>query len=132
MVEGHAKTPKDQMSAEKWKRRLGLVPERLVKGVDYEDIDLSGFSLPVKKQNSRRRISRYSRDISEYFSWRIFDRELTVGKINEGFVAKVYISPVDIIHAFGEPDPPRREPDTQGEWTFEDSNLDLFKVYEYR
>ena len=47
-------------------------------------------------------------------------------------VAKLMIAPASLVRAFGMPSPTEIFYDGTGEYNFEDSNLDLYCLYDYR
>eukprot|EP01017_Pseudomicrothorax_dubius_P045884 TRINITY_DN8011_c0_g1_i5.p1 TRINITY_DN8011_c0_g1~~TRINITY_DN8011_c0_g1_i5.p1 ORF type:complete len:299 (+),score=71.93 TRINITY_DN8011_c0_g1_i5:75-971(+) len=72
-------------------------------------------------------------DISDYDAWRSFDR--IFGKTQSYVaprVAKVLASPALVIKVFGRGNDPSRNRHATMEWDFEDDNLDVFLLYDYK
>lgn len=114
---------------------LVTIPEEF-KDLDTEDLvkekaegDFSG-----RKPSSNRRIIRQRTDKSlvGYDSWRCHDRVLMKGSGKAFAVAKLMIAPAALVRAFGMPSTTEIFYDGTGEYNFEDSNLDLYCLYDYR
>lgn len=73
-----------------------------------------------------------SGDISKYDVWRVYDRYLMKGSPKEGCHRKLMLVPSLLIKAFGTPKPSRTGFFGSGEYDFEDNNLDLFNIYDYK
>lgn len=97
--------------------------------------DLAFDDLVIKKnRRSRRPVVRLRTGSSlvNYDAWRCHDRELmkTGGKMP--CVCKVMLPPALLVKAFGMPTETRTGFDGTGEFDFEDSNLDMFNLADYR
>ena len=75
---------------------------------------------------------RTSRDITKYDAWRSSDREMFKGSPNQPCIRKITLSPSTLVKAFGLPNISNMGFDVTGEYTFEDSNLDIYSLHDYR
>lgn len=87
-----------------------------------------------RDRRTRRPIMKQlaSRDLSKYDAWRCSDRMLHIGKPNERCIRKLKISPAALVKAFGKPLKGQLGFAVSGEYHFEDSNLDVYRLYEYK
>jgi len=108
---------------------------------EFKDLDTSSIAeekakgdFSGRKPSKTRRIIRQRTDKSlvGYDSWRVEDRKLLKGSGKAFAVAKLMIAPASLVRAFGHPAPTEIFYDGTGEYNFEDSNLDLFCLYDYR
>lgn len=100
---------------------------------EFKDEPLDDIKIKKDKRTRRTFIrNRTNRDISNYDAWRVHDREFmkTGGKMQ--CTRKIMVPPALLIKAFGEPDFSRTGFDGTGEYEFEDNNLDLFNIADYR
>jgi hypothetical protein len=90
----------------------------------------------IKKDNKRTRRPiirmRSNRDISKYDAWRVFDRQILKSGGKMSCIRKVMLIPADLVKAFGQPLPTETGFDGTGEYNFEDNNLDVFNIADYR
>ena len=70
--------------------------------------------------------------MTNYDCWRVHDREVISSGVKGPNSAKLLISPKALRHTFGTPDPPRDGIWCTGEYHFEDNNLDLYKLYDFK
>lgn len=87
-----------------------------------------------KDKRTRRPIIRLrsNRDISKYDAWRCYDRQLLKGGGKQKCVRKVQLVPALLVKAFGLPTPSETGFEGSGEYTFEDNNLDIFNIADYK
>jgi len=126
-----ANKDKNDKSAMAFARRFRLdliqIPE------EYKDESLDDIEIKMDKRTRRPIIrNRTSRDISKYDAWRVHDRELMKGGGKQRGIRNVMLSPALLIKAFGMPTFSRTAFDGSGEFDFEDNNLDIFNIADYR
>jgi hypothetical protein len=87
-----------------------------------------------KDKRSRRTIIRMrsNRDISKYDAWRCYDRQILKGGGKQRCVRKVQLIPALLVKAFGLPQPTETGFEGSGEYNFEDNNLDVFNIADYK
>ena len=101
---------------------------------EFKDVE-PGDSFTVKrkaKANKRRVYTRTDKNLAEYDVWRCFDRGLIVPTGKEDAVCKLLIAPALLKKAFGFPDKTQIGFAGTGQYDFEDSNLDLFRLMDYK
>ena len=113
--------------AKKFRMDLITIPE------EFKDETLEDIKIKKDKRTRRTMIrNRTNKDIRNYDAWRVLDREFmkTGGKMQ--CTRKIMLVPAHLLKAFGMPSDGRTGFDGTGEYDFEDNNLDLFNIAEYR
>jgi hypothetical protein len=87
-----------------------------------------------KDKRTRRTIirNRSNRDLSKYDAWRCYDRQIykTGGKMR--CTRKIELIPAQLVKAFGLPQPTEIGFEGTGDYSFEDNNLDVFNICDYK
>lgn len=119
----------DNNVSDHFMRQLGISAKDVV---DTPDLDISDFS-PEQDRRHRRQVirTRTSRDLSNYESWRVWDRNLEIGNYKRDHASWIKLAPADLVKTFGSPSESASHEST-GEYTFEDNQLDLFVIAEYK
>lgn len=101
IVTDAAENNQDQGIADRWKRTLGVIPDKT--SVD-DSVSIQGFR-PPKSRRSRRPVIRTKSSIQleGYDGWRVFDRNLQRGSDKERIHARIMVPPYLLVRAFGEP-----------------------------
>jgi hypothetical protein len=93
--------------------------------------DFSNYSIPLNRKDKKNVIPKHSNDVRNYEIWRSFDKKPSFFRsYNQGF-KKIRISPAKLIKRFYMPNDYVNS-DISGCYYFEDNNLDVFMLYEYR
>jgi len=88
---------------------------------------------PRKNRVKRPRIyTRSDKNLHNYDVWRCFDRNLIVASGKDKAVCKLLIPPALLKRAFGFPDKNQIGFAGTGQYEFEDTNLDLFRILDYK
>jgi len=112
------------------KYRLDLIeiPE------EFKDLD-GNDALPLKgrKADQRKRVlTRTDKSLLEYDVWRSFDRQMIAPTPQARACCKLMIAPALLKKAFGRPDKTEYGFAVSGQYDFEDSNLDLYRLIDYK
>ena len=101
---------------------------------EFKDVSIEDMSGVKKDKRSRRPIvrNRTNRDLSDYDCWRVHDRFLIKGGGKQACTTKIVLPPALLVRAFGLPSHSRTGFDGTGEYDFEDANLDIFNVCDYK
>ncbi len=100
---------------------------------EFQEESLEDIKIKKDKRARRPLIrNRSNRDISKYDAWRNYDRQLLKGGGKQGCIRKIWLVPADLVKAFGMPGPTETGFDGSGEYNFEDNNLDVFNIADYR
>ena len=113
----------------KYKLDLIDIPE------EFKDLEVDDDFKPTRSNKSKTRkriLTRTERDMSEYDVWRAFDRQLICTTGKEQAVCKLMIPPALLKRAFGTPDATATGFTGTGNYEFEDSNLDLYRIHDYK
>lgn len=95
---------------------------------DY-NVNIEGYELP--KKNKKLRVA--NNDLTDYTAWRCFDREFSwMGPDSVCESIKISLSPSELIRAFGPPSDENTDTKATGTYFFEDSNFDVFIIYDYK
>lgn len=115
--------------------RKGFMPDLIEIPEEFEDVPIAD----VKPKDFARRSSnkkfirtRTNKDMTNYDAWRCHDRQAVVVDHKSPNVAKFWIAPADLKKLFGVPDPPSLGIMGTGEYNFEDSNLDCFRLFDFK
>lgn len=111
------------------KYRLDLIE------IPPEFADESLDDIVIKKDKRTRRTiirMRSNRDISKYDAWRCYDRQLLKGGGKQACIRKINLIPADLVKLFGLPSPTETGFEGSGEYHFEDNNLDVFNICDYK
>lgn len=100
---------------------------------EFQDIAIDDIKIKKDKRSRRPIIKiRTSRDISKYDAWRNYDRTLIKGGGKQGCIRKINLIPAHLVKAFGLPEPTKIGFEGTGDYHFEDNNLDVFNIYDYK
>lgn len=105
------------------------IPEEFA-DLSIDDVTPMTYGRRVQRRKYIKR--RQGRDIADYDAWRSYDRHMLKGSGRHPAVAKLKIAPADLIKVFGSPDPSAIMFQGTGEYNFEDNNLDLFSLFDYK
>ena len=113
--------------ATKFRLDLIEIPEEF-KDEGIEDITFK------RDRRTRRQVIRFrsNRDMTKYDAWRCFDREIFKTGGKQQCIRKIWLVPAQLVKAFGMPFTSRTGFDGTGEYDFEDNNLDIFNIADYR
>lgn len=113
--------------AKKFRLDLIDIPE------EFKDESIDDINIKADKRTRRPMIrNRTNKDISKYDAWRCFDREIMKAGGKQGCIRKVQLVPALLVKTFGLPTRTRTGYDGTGEYDFEDNNLDVFNICDYR
>ncbi len=109
---------------------LITIPDEF-KHVTYEDgEELIRFGKP---RRGRKYINkRTDTSLANFDAWRCTDRDLVKGSGKDPAVAKLMIAPADLIKLFGDPDVTETFFNGTGQYSFEDSNMDTYCLFDYK
>jgi hypothetical protein len=111
------------------------IPEEF-KNLKIEDIEQEvadgKFTEGARKNRRKIQRNRTDKNLKGYDAWRVTDRKFLKGDGKAVAVAKIMISPAALIRTFGDPDSTEIFYSGTGQFDFEDGNLDLFCLYDYR
>jgi hypothetical protein len=113
----------------KYKLDLIDIPE------EFKDLEVEDNFKPKKsgRATPRKRIyTRSNKSLEDYDSWRCFDRALTIAAPKDKAVCKLLIPPALLKRAFGFPDETQMGHEVTGMYDFEDTNLDLYRLIDYK
>ena len=102
---------------------------------EFQDLDVEENFSPKKSQRARSRKRVYTRtekSLVGYDVWRSFDRQLIVATGKEKAECKLMIAPALLKRAFGFYDKTNIGFAGTGNYDFEDANLDLFRLHDYK
>ena len=111
------------------KYRLDLIemPE------EFKDLDVSDVPLKGRKADQRKRVlTRTDKSLVGYDAWRSFDRQLLAPTPQARACCKLMIAPAVLRKAFGRPDKSAYGFAVSGQYDFEDANLDLYRLVDYK
>lgn len=75
---------------------------------------------------------RSSKNLEKYDVWRCSDRSVLKGDGKHFAVAKLQIAPAHLVKLFGMPDMTEIFFHGSGQYSFEDNNLDMFCLFDYK
>lgn len=111
-----------------WLKKLTLPIEKYKIN---ENVNIEDFELPIDKRYRRQAKKKYTEDISNYETWRIFDREVPM-RCNLMDNSKVIkLIPAKLKKRFLDPESPF-DMNSSGHYCFSDVNMDIFMLYEYK
>lgn len=101
---------------------------------EFKDVEVDDSFKPSRKAKSNKKkiLTRSDKSLVDYDVWRCVDRELVVPTGKEKAVCKLMIPPALLKKAFGFPDKSDIGFAGSGQYDFEDTNLDLFKIHDYK
>ena len=102
---------------------------------EFQDLEVEDNFSPKKSKRARSRkrvYTRTDRSLVGYDVWRSFDRQLIVATGKEKAECKLMIPPALLKRAFGFPDKTNIGFAGTGNYDFEDANLDLFRIHDYK
>lgn len=104
---------------------------------EFKDIAIDDVVETYESKSSRRTQRKMLRTKSDknligYYAWRCTDRSIKKGSGRQACVAKLMIPPALLVRTFGTPGPSETGFHGSGEYHFEDSNLDVFNIYDYK
>jgi hypothetical protein len=112
----------------KWKLELIEIPE------EFKDLEVEDDFKPKQNNKSKKRriYTRSDKFLDNYDAWRSVDRALTITSGKDKAECKVMLSPALLKKAFGRPETTSTGFTGTGQYDFEDNNLDLFKIHDYK
>jgi len=115
----------------------GLDPDLIDIPEEFEDVPIANLrTKDVARKISNKKFIRTKsdRDMTNYDVWRCHDR--TTHQMGSGHkapnVAKYQIAPALLWRLFGIPCQPSYPIVSTGEYNFEDTNLDCYKLYDFK
>lgn len=100
---------------------------------EFQEESLDDIAIKKDKRTRRTIIRmRTNRDISKYDAWRCYDRQILKGGGKQKCVRKIQLVPALLVKAFGLPAPTETGFEGSGEYNFEDNNLDVFNIADYK
>eukprot|EP00826_Nyctotherus_ovalis_P039134 TRINITY_DN3735_c0_g2_i2.p1 TRINITY_DN3735_c0_g2~~TRINITY_DN3735_c0_g2_i2.p1 ORF type:complete len:513 (-),score=168.28 TRINITY_DN3735_c0_g2_i2:1403-2941(-) len=112
-------------------KRNHMTRSMLVVDPQDEDLDISNVKVPGKRKPKKTINQFRAGTLDNYEAWRSTDRNLfQMGREKECKV-KLQLIPNLLVKAFGWPSMESVDNHVSGEYVFEDTNLDLFVIYEY-
>jgi len=101
---------------------------------EFKDLEvLEEFKPKRKAETQRKRVyTRSDKSLKDYDAWRSVDRQLIVVTGKDDAVCRMMIAPALLKKAFGSPDKTASGFQGTGQYDFEDSNLDLFRILDYK
>jgi hypothetical protein len=100
---------------------------------EFKDIPIDDMNIKMDKRSRRTIIrNRSSKDLRHYDAWRVHDRNIYKGGGRAACIAKLMLPPAALVRAFGLPTLTRTGFDGTGEYDFEDHNLDVYNLYDFR
>lgn len=116
--------------------RKGIDPNLIEIPPEFEQLtyeqgdELNKFGRKVAK---RKYINiKNSRSQLHYDAWRCSDRSMPKGGGTQHCVAKLMLPPADLVKLFGTPDSTEIFYMGSGQYTFEDTNLDAYCIFDYK
>ena len=113
----------------------GLDPELIEIPAEFEDLpiaDLKPKDIARKKSNKKLIRTRTSKTMTNYDAWRCHDRAIFLVDHMHPVSAKFMVPPALLVRLFGIPDQPTYGIVSTGEYNFEDNNLDLYRLFDYK
>ena len=113
----------------------GFDPDLIDIPEEFEDVaiaDVKPKDFARRKSNKKFIRTRTSRDMTNYDAWRCHDRSTYMADQKAPNVAKFQIAPALLWRLFGIPDQPSLGIVSTGEYNFEDTNLDCYKLYDFK
>lgn len=131
MQQGNDEAKNDMLVRDFLKKyRLDLIeiPE------EFKDLDTSDVQpLKGRKANKRKRVlTRSDKSLVGYDVWRCFDRQVVAPTPQTRACCKLMIAPALLKKAFGRPDKTEYGFAVSGQYDFEDTNLDLYRLIDYK
>lgn len=128
---GHSATHREKMIVRDFLSTYDVdrieIPEK------YQDLEASDAEPKRKAKSKRPRIyTRSNKSLVGYDVWRCFDRELPTAGGKDKAACKLLIPPALLIKAFGQPAETAIGFAGSGHFDFEDTNLDLFRIHDYK
>lgn len=107
------------------------IPEEF-KNVAIDDVEET-YESKAKRNISRKMIrTKSDKNLIGYDAWRCTDRSIKKGSGRQFAVAKIMIPPALLVKTFGTPGTTETGFHGTGEYHFEDTNLDVFNIYDYK
>jgi len=106
------------------------IPEEFA-NVVTDDVEENYVS--TSRRNRRKFIrTKSDKNLAGYDAWRCTDRSIKKGSGRQHAVAKLMIAPALLVRTFGTPGMTETGFHGTGEYHFEDNNLDVFNLYDYK
>lgn len=101
---------------------------------EFKHLEVEENFKPLKHQKPRRKrvFTKVDRNLWGYDSWRVHDRQIMQISPDQKAVCKILLAPKVLKRAFGTPDTTQVGFYGSGVYDFEDTNLDLFRLYDYK
>ena len=86
------------------------------------------------RKSRRKKILRTktNRNLEGYDAWRNHDRRVFIHDAKHKATLKLMLSPADLWKVFGQPDMADLGAEATGEYMFEDNNLDMYYLFDYK
>jgi hypothetical protein len=113
----------------------GFVPEMIAVPSEFSGLKFGEGEMATR---SGRKVSRSfipkrsSKNLDKYDVWRCSDRSVLKGDGKHFAVAKLQIAPAHLVKLFGSPDMTEVFFHGTGQYSFEDNNLDMFCLFDYK
>jgi hypothetical protein len=115
--------------------RQGLRPDLIEIPEEFADLDLADVRPDqYRRKAPRKKIirSRTDRSLVNFDAWRCHDRRCFVHDPKHPTTAVLHIAPCDLVKVFGRPCEPTFGDESTGEYLFEDNNLDMYYLFDYK
>lgn len=103
---------------------------------EFKNLTIEEGDIPKIRKDKRTKRPfikvRTNRDLTNYDAWRIHDRELLKQGGKTPCVTKIMLPPALLVKTFGRPAASKIGFEGSGDYDFEDSNLDVFNIYDYK
>ena len=100
---------------------------------EFKDVEIENYKRPQKRLTKTKTIlTRSSKSLENYDVWRAFDRALQINTGKDVGVCKLMIPPALLVKAFGTPGETEIGFAGTGTYNFEDTNLDVYKIIDYK
>jgi hypothetical protein len=114
----------------------GLRPELISIPPEFEDLSTENIQEEAKTFRGRVRAklirNRSCKNLVGYSAWRVMDRQFLKADGYHFAMNRFHVAPAALIRLFGDPANPELFYQGTGKYCFEDSNLDLFQLYDFK
>ena len=103
---------------------------------EFQDVEVPENFKPFKHGRTapkrKRVLTKSNTNLTGYDAWRVMDREILIMGDKDKAVAKLLIAPALLKRAFGTPNSSHIGFSVTGIYHFEDKNLSLFALHDYK
>ena len=114
----------------------GLRPDLISIPEEFDHLTTENVAEEAKEFKGRGRgkliRTRSSKSLHGYDAWRVMDRAFLKADGYHYAVHRFYVAPAVLIRRFGDPANPELFFQGTGKYSFEDSNLDLYQLYDFK